>query len=167
MSRQALQTARKNAERDARGTDRRAARLRAVQALYQIDVLCAAPDRVVAEFEQHRLGGGPPTERPFFSALVRDASARQAEIDELIGGALPANWPITRLELVLLAILRCGVGELSSPHEVPPKVTISEYVDIAHGFLDAKGAAMVNAVLDRLARTLRGGELDAQADPTR
>ena len=103
----------------------------------------------------------------FFSALVRDASARQAEIDELIGGALPANWPITRLELVLLAILRCGVGELSSPHEVPPKVTISEYVDIAHGFLDAKGAAMVNAVLDRLARTLRGGELDAQADPTR
>lgn len=167
MTGQPLRAAQIDAARDAHGTDRRAARLLAVQALYQIDVLGAAPDTVIAEFEQHRFADGPPAERPFFAALVRDASARQAGIDELISGALPANWPIKRLELVLLAIVRCGVGELWSRHEVPPKVTISEYVDIAHGFLDAKGAAMVNGVLDRLAHALRGDEFKSQADPAR
>ena len=165
MAKPALKTARTGTVHDGRGGARAAARLLAVQALYQIEMMGAAPEAVIAEFEHYRFSDLAAIDQPFFVAIVGDACARQAKIDASISDALAADWPLHRLERVLLAIIRCGVCELSTRRDIPPRVTISEYVAIAHGFLDGKGPAMVNAVLDRLARTLRADELNAAADP--
>jgi N utilization substance protein B len=159
--------------RRAHGGRRHRARLAAVQALYQMHLTQATAGDVLAEFERHRFGvdtehaaDGEGVERAFFAALVREAGARLPELDALIGASLAEDWTLERLEIVLLAVLRCGACELLSRRDVPPRVTINEYVDIAHSFLDGKGPAMVNAVLDRVARQVRGTELQANTAGT-
>lgn len=147
---------------------RAAARLAAVQALYEMDIAGAKADPVLVEFMQSRWtsspddggdGGLPPPDAPFLGELVRGVEGRLEEIDVLIGGALSESWPMDRLEAVLKAILRAGAYELLALDEVPAKVVINEYVDLAHAFFAGKESGLVNAVLDHLAHSLRSAEI--------
>jgi N utilization substance protein B len=140
---------------------RTAARLAAVQALYQIEVSGASPANVVIEFLRHRLGQegegenfGAADDR-LFADLVEGASARRDELDRHIMASLTPDWPLERLEIILRAILRAGAYELLARPEVPARVAISEYIDIAHAFFAGKEPGLINAVLDRLGRVLR------------
>ncbi len=151
------------------GRKRSLARLAAVQALYQIELARAEPGSVVAEFVDHRLGREIDGERygeadrGLFADIVAGASDRREEIDRAIAAALPEDWPLKRLEMVLRAILRAATYELLVRADVPPRVTINEYLDIAHAFFSGKEPGMVNGVLDRLAHTLRPADLAASA----
>lgn len=145
---------------------RSAARLAAVQALYEMDMVGAGADEVLAEFLQHRWrqddsGGGPMAEPDgeWLGDLVNGVATRRQEMDALIGPALTGDLDLARLETLLRVILRAGVYELTTKPDVPAVVVISEYVEVAHAFFDAKEAKLVNGVLDRLARELRTGEL--------
>ena len=144
---------------------RAAARLAAVQALYEMDIAGAKADPVLVEFMQSRWksaaedGDVPPPDVSFLGDLVRGVEGRLGEIDALLGGALSENWPMDRLEAVLKAILRAGAYELLALGDVPAKVVINEYVDLAHAFFAGKEAGLVNGVLDHLARSLRSAEM--------
>ena len=148
---------------------RGAARLGAVQALYQMDVGGASLPAVVAEFEAHRLGGElegdqlRPADAPFFRALLTGVVKAQRRIDPIVHGALPPTWPITRIDLTLRAILRCGAFELAERRDVPGRVVISEYVDIANAFFDGDEPGLVNGVLDGVARRCRPEEFSHAA----
>lgn len=134
-------------------TDRRAARLAAVQALYQCDMNDPDPRQVVAEFVTHRadeLG-----DRGLFGDVVNGVADRVEDIDRMISESLAEGWTIDRLETVLRAIMRAGAYELLAKPDVPPRVVINEYVEIAHAFFAGREPGMVNGVLDRLARVLR------------
>jgi len=146
------------------GRRRTAARLAAVQALYQIEIADAPVEAVIREFVNFRLGHEGDDERlgdadpAFFTALVRGVAARAAAIDPLIRAALTPDWPLERLEAVLRAIVRAGAYELADCADVPAAVVISEYLDIGHAFFAGKEPGLVNGVLDRLARELRPDE---------
>jgi transcription antitermination protein NusB len=148
------------APRQPAGRRRSAARLAAVQALYQIEIAGAPVETVVAEFL--RDGIDPDHRGAFdealFADIVRGATARLAELDLRIGEALTPDWPLERLENVLRAILRAGTYELAARIDVPAPVVISEYLEIAHAFFAGKEPGLVNGVLDRLARGLRPEE---------
>jgi len=156
----------------AAGGRRRRARLAAVQALYQMELTGASAPTIIAEFRRHRLSGeldGVPMEDSdvtFFIELVSGAGARQPEIDRQIAAALTPEWPIDRLDAVLRAILRAGACELALCTDLPPKVTISEYMAVADSFFGAREPALVNAVLDHLARQLRGIGASETGGPT-
>lgn len=157
-------------------TRRSVARLSAVQALYQIEITQSDPETVLREFLKHRLerpGGGGEEEIPLadpdaelFTDLVRGVSARREDLDGMITAALTKDWTVDRLESVLRAALRSGAYELLARPDVPARVIISEYVDIAHAFFSGPEPGLVNGVLDRIARPLRPGELSgAQEGP--
>ncbi len=137
----------------AEASRRRAARLAAVQAIYQIDLTGAEAASVLTEFRHHRLGRG--ADRSLFEDLVQGAWTRRQEIDQALSGALVASWPLHRLARPLRSIMRVGVYELTAHEAVPAAVVINEYVDLAHAFFGGKEPGMVNAVLDRLAQGLR------------
>ena len=137
---------------------RRAARLAAVQAIYQLDMNAAQSNSVVAEFVTHRLGRD--ADRALFADLVNGVADRLADLDRMIGEALVEGWTVERLETVLRAILRAGTYELVARADVPPRVAISEYVEIAHAFFAGREPGLVNGVLDRLARLLRPADFD-------
>ena len=148
------------------GTRKRSvARLAAVQALYQIDVSDAAPEAVIAEFQKHRLGREIDGDRygeadpALFADIVRGTIDRQADLDRALSAALTPDWPLERLETVLRAVLRAGAYELLARGDVPARVVISEYLDIAHAFFGGKEPGLVNGVLDKLAHVLRPGDL--------
>lgn len=150
---------------------RKAARLAAVQALYQIDLSGTGVETVVGEFVKHRLGeeidgakfvAGDPQ---LFSDIVRGAVHRREEVDGILAKALEPRFQIDRLELLLRAILRAGTYEMFVHNDVHPRILISEYVDVAHAFFAAREPGMVNGVLDHVARALRPDEL-AQPDTT-
>ena len=150
------------------GSDRlSAARLAAVQALYQMDIAGGGVENVVAEFLTHRLadwtedGQSIDADTDLFATLTRGAGARRDDIDALIVGALAEGWTIGRLELLLRAVLRVGTFELMARPETPAKVVIDEYIDVAHAFFGKGPPGFVNGVLDRLAHDLRPGEFDA------
>ncbi|HMK66977.1 MAG TPA: transcription antitermination factor NusB [Stellaceae bacterium] len=154
------------ASKDAGGPGKRSlARLAAVQALYQIELGGEAPDAVIAEFTAHRLGREidgdryAEADRAFFADIVKGCTERRADIDGILSAALPADWPLARLESVLRAILRAGAFELLARGDVPARVVINEYVEVAHAFFSGKEPGMANGVLDRLARSLRAEEL--------
>jgi len=137
------------------------ARLAAVQALYQIDLTEVPVDTVLAEFrnrgdDEESFG---EADDELFEDLVRGATARRAEIDELISSVLTPDWPLARLEVVLRAVLRGGAYELVARLEVPARVIINEYMELAHAFFSGKEPGMVNGVLDKLAHRLRASEL--------
>jgi N utilization substance protein B len=140
---------------------RSAARLAAVQALYQIEMESTAMAMLLDEFHQHRLGAEiegdqyAQAEVAFFDDVVRGASARRDEIDELLSERLAEGWKIERLDRTLLQILRAGAWELLARADVPTGSVISEYVDVAHAFFDSREAKFVNGVLDALAKVVR------------
>ena len=154
----------------ARQTDERkanrcgAARLAAVQALYQMDIAQTGINDVFAEFESHWLGGEVegeqyrPAEAAFFREIVTGVVEAQAALDRRLDDALAHGWPLKRIDAIVRAILRAGAYELQRRADVPARVVVSEYVDIAHAFVDREETGMVNAVLDQLARHFRGGE---------
>jgi N utilization substance protein B len=148
------------------GRKRTVARLAAVQALYQIDLSDAKPDAVIAEFVKHRLGrevdgqNYGEADAALFADIVRGTAARREDLDRAISDILTPDWPLARLETVLRAILRAGAYELLARPDVPARVAISEYLDVAHAFYAGKEPGLVNGVLDRLAHRLRPGDLD-------
>jgi N utilization substance protein B len=145
---------------------RGAARLAAVQALYQMDVAGTGIVEILGQFENHWIGREVegeqylPAEAAFFRDLVNGVIAEQRTLDPMIDGALQASWPLKRIETIIRAILRAGAFELDKKPDVPARVVVSEYVDVAHAFVDREEVGMVNAVLDQLARTLRAAEFD-------
>jgi transcription antitermination protein NusB len=153
--------------KDERKANRRgAARLAAVQALYQMDIAATPINEILAEFESHWLGreveGSQylPAEAAFFRQIVEGVVDTQRRLDPMIDRVLAGGWPLKRIEAVLRAVLRAGAWELEAKPDVPARVVISEYVDVANAFLDGEETGMVNAVLDGLARALRGAEFD-------
>ncbi len=155
---------------------RTAARLAAVQAIYEMEISNRDATSVLRDFHGHTWDGtlstaddeeeggrgGEPVriepESGFLSELVRGISERRTDLDAMIAPALSADWPLERLETVLRAILRAGAFELLARTDIPVRVVISEYVDIAHAFFEGSESGLVNAVLDRLGRTLRADE---------
>lgn len=146
------------------GRRRSAARLAAVQALYEIDMADAEADEVLEDFMQKRWrhGGdespdGAMTEpdNEFLGDLVHGVSTRRQELDEMIAPALSGEKTVEGLETLLRVILRCGAYELSEKTDIPPAVVITEYIDVAHAFFDDKSVGLVNGVLDKLAHDLR------------
>ena len=149
---------------------RGAARLAAVQALYQMDLAGATLPDVLSEFEAHRLGKELDGEQyrnadaAFFRDLVGGVVTNQRQLDPAIDAALTSGWPLARIDATLRAILRAGAFELAHRSDVPARVVISEYVDVANAFYEDEVPAMVNAVLDALARKVRAAEFAAQGD---
>lgn len=143
---------------------RGAARLAAVQALYQMDLGGASLPDIIAEYETHRLGKELDGEQyrdadaAFFREIVAGVVADQRNLDPTIDAALTGDWPLPRVDATLRAILRAGAFELASRPDVPARVVITEYVDVAKAFFEGEVPAMVNAVLDTLARRLRPAE---------
>ena len=143
---------------------RSAARLGAVQALYQMDVAATPLDDVVDELIEHRLGRDiegvnvGEADAAHFEDVVRGVVREQRELDRQVDGALAKGWSLARIDSTLRAILRCGTYELRRCKDVPLKVVINEYVDIAHAFFEGDESGVVNAVLDRLGRNIRSAQ---------
>ena len=144
-----------------RSTSRSAARLAAVQALYQQEMEGIATSRLIHEFHAHRLGATiedvtyADAEESFFDDLVRGTASRQQEIDELITARLAEGWSLARLDKPMKAILRVGAYELLARPDVPVATVISEYVDVAKAFYDKRESGFVNGLLDALAKAAR------------
>jgi N utilization substance protein B len=149
---------------------RGAARLAAVQALYQMDIAGTGLNDIYAEFESHWIGreveGAQylPAEAAFFRDLVAGVLREQRSLDPLIDDALSRGWPLKRIEAILRAVLRAGAYELGHRSDVPARVVVSEYVDVANAFVEKDETGMVNAVLDQLARRSRAGEFEGASD---
>jgi transcription antitermination protein NusB len=145
----------------ARSRSRSAARLAAVQALYQQEMEATPLPRLLREFHDHRLGATiedttyHEAEGDFFDDLVAGTDARREEIDNLIGGRLAEGWTLERLDRPMRAILRAGVYELIARPDVPVASVISEYVDVAHAFYDKRESGFVNGLLDAVAKQAR------------
>ena len=146
----------KQAETRNRASSRSAARLATVQALYQMDMTGIDLNEVIAEFEVHRLGKEiegcqyADAEAAFFRDLVKGVVREQLKIDPLIDKQLAEGWRLTRVDSILRAILRAGAYEILKRNDVPARVIISEYVDIAHAFFADEEPKVVNGILDKL-----------------
>ncbi|MTI46192.1 NusB antitermination factor [Roseibium hamelinense] len=147
------------------------ARLAAVQALYQMDVGEVPMTNVISEFTAFRLGKELDGEQyreadeQWFKSIVSGVVSDQKLIDPFIHKALVEDWPLKRIDSLLRAILRCGSFELLRRKDVPPKVIITEYIDVAKAFFEGDEPGLVNGVLDRLAHDLREADLgNAKAD---
>jgi transcription antitermination protein NusB len=140
---------------------RSAARLAAVQALYQMDMEKVGLARLLDEFHAHRLGAEiedaqyADAEVEFFDDVVAGVNARRAEIDALVEGKLGEMWKMGRLDKTMLQILRCGTYELIARADIPTGAVIDEYMDVAHAFFDKKDAKFVNGLLDAVAKDVR------------
>ena len=150
----------------ARSQARSAARLAAVQALYQQQMEGTAMARLLDEFHQHRLGRTiddedfdeaeyADAEVPFFDDVVRGVDARRDEIDAAVASKLASGWSLARLDKTMLQILRAGTYELLARADVPAAVAINEYVEVAKAFFDDGQAKFVNGILDAVAKTAR------------
>ena len=136
---------------------RHAARLAAVQALYQMELTGAGAEEVAEEFIAHRFGEAP-ADIEFFRTVVAGVPVHQAEIDQAIAKCLSETWTLARVDSILRAILRAAGLELVARREVPAKVVIDEYVGIAHDFFGGEEPGFVNAALDRMAHVKRAAE---------
>ena len=144
-----------------------AARLAAVQALYQMEIGGASLEDVLAEFLRfHRAGVLDRDETPvrpkssLFAEILRGTTLRRGEIEDILRAALSPSWPLERIEVLLGCVLRAGVFELLARPDIPARVVIAEYVDLADAFFAAAEKGMANAVLDTVGKRLRGGEFD-------
>ena len=148
---------------------RGSARLSAVQALYQLDISGASVTETVAEYENFRLGREVDGETyleadaAWFRGIVGGVFRDQKQIDPVIHQALTADWPLSRIDATLRAILRAGVFELMNRKDVDAKVVLSEYVEVAKAFFEADEPKMVNGVLNNVARRIRAGELPEES----
>lgn len=145
----------------ARSKSRSAARLAAVQALYQQEMEKTPLPTLLHEFHQHRLGATieeveyADAEVDFFDDIVTGVDARREELDGMIGRRLAEGWSLSRLDKPMRQILRAGAYELAARIDVPTGSVISEYVDVAHAFYDRKEASFVNGLLDAIAKDVR------------
>ncbi len=148
---------------------RTAARVAAVQALYQMDLAGTDLNAVIKEFVTMRIPRAPGDEAAagadpaFFAETLRGVLRRQREIDPLIDQQLAEGWRLKRVDSIVRAILRSGVYELMERSDVPARVVINEYINVAHAFLSEDEPRLVNGVLDKLARRLRAAEFDSHA----
>jgi N utilization substance protein B len=146
---------------NARALSRSAARLAAVQALYQHEMEGTARAKLLDEFHQHRLGRPVEDEQlaeaevDFFDDVVTGTLARREEIDALLSGKLTETWRLERLDKTLLQVLRAGTYELLARPDVAVGSVISAYLDVAHAFFDERDARIVNGVLDAVAKAVR------------
>ena len=144
-----------------RSRSRSAARLAAVQALYQQEMEGTPVDQLLEEFHDHRLGAMiedaqyVDAERAFFDDIVTGVGSRSAEIDAAISAKLAGGWSLARLDRPMRAILRAGAYELLARRDVPVGSVISEYVDVAHAFYDKRESGFVNGLLDAIAKEAR------------
>ncbi|MCB1425586.1 MAG: transcription antitermination factor NusB [Zhengella sp.] len=140
---------------------RGAARLAAVQALYQMDVTGVGLLEIASEYESFRLGKEVDgdlyrdADPQWFRMIIAGVVDNQRQIDPVIHQSLPESWPLSRVDSTLRAILRAGVFELMKKQDVPIAVIVTEYVDIAKAFYEAEEPGLVNAVLDRVAGRVR------------
>ena len=161
------------AKRSAGGTPRSTARLAAVQALYQMEISGGDVEQVIAEFTRHRLDevvdgiSLVKPDRALFAELVRGAALHRRDLDDMIAAVLVEDWTVERLETLLACILRAGAHELADRPDMPARVVISEYVDLADAFYGDKETGLINGVLDRLARELRPSELAVPGGPSK
>jgi len=145
----------------ARGT----ARLAAVQALYQMDMAGTDASDVIDEFTRHRFGEHVDgsfydrADEPFFKDLVLGVVRAQRELDPLIAAHLAKGWRLARIDSILRAILRAAAYELQERGDVPAKVIINEYLQVAHAFFGGDEPGVVNGILDAIARGVRSGEI--------
>ncbi|MES2754908.1 MAG: transcription antitermination factor NusB [Pseudomonadota bacterium] len=143
-----------------RSQARAAARLAAVQALYQIEMEATPLPKLLHEFHQHRLGATiegaeyADADVDFFDDLVSGTQVRLAEIDALIVAKLASGWTLARLDKPMKAILRVGAYELLARADVPSAAAISEYVDVAKAFYDKRESGFVNGILDAIAKEI-------------
>ena len=151
---------------------RTASRVAAVQALFQSEQAGEAVEAIVDQFVRHRLGelpgtGGfeegrvPDADAKLFARIVRAAVREQDRLDRLVSDALPPEWPFTRLDPVLRALLRAAGAELNMEDGPPARVVINEYLDVAHGFFTGEEPRMANGLLNAMARSLRAREFEA------
>ena len=144
-----------------RSQARSAARLAAVQALYQQHMEGTALTKLLDEFHQHRLGMEvdddqyADAEIDFFDDIVSGVDARREEIDGLLADKLAQGWTVARLDKTMLQILRCGSYELLARADVPTAAAINEYVDVAKAFFDDREAKFVNGILDAVGKEVR------------
>jgi N utilization substance protein B len=162
--------------RKAAASARGAARLMAVQALYQIDIRGGAADATIMEFLEHRTeivdDDGETrvrleADKALFADLVRGVVREKTNIEAALDGSLDSGTTAARLEPLLRAIMKAGIFELQTRSDIPAKVVISEYVHLTDAFFESREPGLVNAVLDRLARVLRDHEVagpDAAGD---
>jgi len=155
-----------NAKRDKRGDIARSrARLATVQALYQMDLAETDLIEVIEEFRQPRLSGSADgtsmadADQEHFAQVLRGVVKRQREIDPLIDQQLATGWRLARIDSIVRAILRAATFELIELPDVPARVVISEYIEVARAFFEGDEPKLVNGVLDQLARKLRPGTL--------
>lgn len=145
-----------------RAKSRSAARLAAVQALYQKEMEGTPLPMLLHEFHQHRLGATiedvtyAQAEVSFFDDVVKGVDARREEIDALIAGKLSSGWSMERLDKPMRQILRAGTYELLARIDVPTGSVISEYVDVAKAFYDKRESGFVNGLLDAVGKAVRG-----------
>lgn len=150
----------------ANADQRSAARLAAVQALYQMEVAKKGLKETCAEFESFWIGNEiegaqyKTAEIAFFRDILGGVLADQGPIDRMIDKILASGWPLARVDAVVRAILRAGAYELKKRKDIPARVAIKEYVDVAGAFFGRDEAGMVNAVLDGLARHFRADEFE-------
>ena len=142
------------------------ARLAAVQALYQLELNPGlGAEGVIREFVIHRLGREidgdvyGEADGELFADIVRGVATDRERLDETISAALSDEWPLFRLETLLRVMLEAGAYELVHRADIPPRVTISEYIAIAYAFFTGKEPGLANGVLHRLAQSLRGADL--------
>lgn len=147
------------------------ARLAAVQALYQMEVTGTGVLDIAAEYENFRLGKEVDgvqyldADPQWFRAIIAGVVADQLVLDPMIRESLTDDWPLSRLDSTLRAILRAGIWELRTKKDVPTAVIVSEYVDIAKAFYSEDEPRLVNAVLDRLAHEIRGESRGVKLQP--
>jgi N utilization substance protein B len=161
------------------GRPRTAARLAAVQALYQAEHAGAPAEAVLEEFVRHRVGGqegaplaagpldeggAPGADVPLLARILRGWAANAETLDRVVAAALAEDWPLARLDPVLRALLRAASAELLDAKGPPARAVINEYMDVAHGFFAGDEPRFANGVLDRIARTLRAAEFADAAD---
>jgi transcription antitermination protein NusB len=154
------------------------ARTAAVQALYQMDMAGTDLNQVIEEFEHLRFAAAAVTsggtdahneidpeektegaDAQFFADILRGVVRRQRDIDPVIDQQLVEGWRLVRVDSILRAILRAGVFELMERPDVPARVVINEYINVAHSFFDDEEPRVVNGVLDKIARKTRGPEI--------
>jgi N utilization substance protein B len=149
----------------ARMERRRAARMAAVQALYQMDVAGKGVLEAMAEFETFWIGKDvegitlPEAELNYFRDVLSGVVREQRPVDMAVDTALSEGWPLRRIESVLRAILRAGTYEVMFRKDVPPKAVINEYVSVARAFYEGDEPGLANAVLDRIAHEARAAEM--------
>jgi len=129
-----------------------------------MDIARTPLEVILREFNEHRMEAKlddielPAADSAHFEFVLRGVVDNQTQIDRMIDANLAENWSLPRLDSTLRAILRCGVQELLNAPQVPPKVVVSQYADIAHAFFEAAEGGMANALLDNVARALNEDE---------